>query len=342
MPRQPLLFAALLVSMLVSPAGATSGADAPPAEAMTAFSVLPPGESGTYSASAQAQYEGDGNASDFGPHVDDQRGMYWSANRKSADFQKPTGTPVEPMTGIRIYRDSFGVPLIYGDNGYDVWFGAGYAAATDRLFEIDAVRRTARGTLAEIAGPSDVPADLQQRVLTYTDAEYDAMLARLSPAGQEAIKGYAAGVEARIQETKSDPSLLPAEYQVLTTTPADWTVEDTLAAGVYITRFVASQGGAEMDNVASLQQLEKKYGTKRGRRAFNALFPEDDPHAVTTVARSFSNVPKGDRSAPARTRDFRNAASYAEKLPLGLTAGPGTGNAPAPSLDLGLHGGSFA
>jgi len=337
-----MLFAALLVSVLVSPVGAASPADAPPAQAMSAFSVLPPGESGHYSSDAQAQYEADGNAEDFGTHVDDQREMYWSADRKSADFQQPTGTAVEPADGVRIYRDSFGVPLVYGDNGYDVWFGAGYAAATDRLFEIDAVRRTARGTLAELAGSSDVPADLQERTLTYTDAEYDAMLAGLSPQGQDAIKGYAAGVQARIEETKSDPSLLPAEYQVLTTTPADWTVNDTLAAGVYITRFVASQGGEEMANVASLQELEKKYGQSKGRRAFDALFPDDNPKAVTSVSQRFSNVPKGDRSAKARAEAFRRAAAYAEGLPLELTAGEGTGNAPAPSLDLGLHGGSFA
>jgi len=221
MRARPLLFAILLIGLLVSPATAQTAADAPPASALTAFSVLPPGESGEYSSSAQAQYEADGDASDFGPHVDDQREMYWSANRKSADFQQPTGTPVSPTDGVRIYRDSYGVPLVYGDSGYDVWFGAGYAAATDRLFEIDAVRRTARGTLAELAGASDVPADLQERTLTYTDAEYDDMLAGLSQDGQDAIKGYAAGVEARIKETQSDPTLLPAEYQVLSTTPAD-------------------------------------------------------------------------------------------------------------------------
>jgi acyl-homoserine lactone acylase PvdQ len=342
MRARPLLFAALLVAVLAPPAGAARTADAPPASDLTAFSVLPPGESGDYPASGQARYEVDGDAADFGPHVDDQREMYWSANRKSADFQQPTGTPMSPMDGVRIYRDAYGVPLVYGDNGYDVWFGAGYAAATDRLFEIDAVRRTARGTLAELAGPSDVPADVQQRTLTYTGAEYDDMLAGLSQAGQDAIKGYAAGVEARIKETQTNPTLLPAEYQVLSTTPADWTVEDTLAAGVYITRFVASQGGNEMDNVASLQELEKKYGKAKGRKAFLQLFPDDNPKAVTTVKQRFSNLPKGDRSAKARTRAFREAASYAEKLPLELASGVGTGNSPAPSLDLRLHGGSFA
>src|SRR5580765_7581369 len=101
-----LLVAAMLVALLAPPVGASTSADAPPAEGLTAFTILPPGESGYFSANAQAQYEADGNAADFGPHVDDQRGMYWSAARKSADFQKPTGTPVEPMTGVRIYRDT--------------------------------------------------------------------------------------------------------------------------------------------------------------------------------------------------------------------------------------------
>jgi hypothetical protein len=301
-----MLFAALLVSVLVSPAGAASPADAPPEQTMSAFSVLPPGESGHYSSDAQAQYEADGNAEDFGPHVDDQREMYWSSDRKSADFQQPTGTAVEPTDGVRIYRDSFGVPLVYGDNGYDVWFGAGYAAATDRLFEIDAVRRTARGTLAELAGASDVPADLQVRTLTYTDAEYDAMLAGLSPQGQDAIKGYAAGVQARIEETKSDPSLLPAEYQVLTTTPADWTVNDTLAAGVYITRFVASQGGEEMANVASLQELRRSTASPRADEPSTRSSPTTTPMR-SRASRSVS--PTSSRAIAQRRHGRRRSAA---------------------------------
>jgi penicillin G amidase len=331
------------LTLLATPTAAAPVADTPPPTNMSAFTVLPPGESGYFSADAQAQYEADGNPSDFGPHVDDQREMYWSFQRKPADFQPATGTPVEPQMGVRIYRDKWGVPLVYGDNGYDVWFGAGYAAATDRLFEIDAVRRSAEGTLAELAGPSDVPSDVEERTLTYTKAEYDAMLQRLSPAGQAAIKGYAAGVEARIKETQANPSLLPAEYQVLSTTPADWTVEDTIASGVYITRFVASQGGMEMDNVTSLQELEKKYDKARGRKAFQQLFPDDNPRAVTTITgKHFYNAPSSDRSAKARERNFLKAAAYAEKLPLDLATGVGTGNSAAPALNLRLHGGSFA
>ncbi|HET6817369.1 MAG TPA: penicillin acylase family protein [Mycobacteriales bacterium] len=362
------LAASFALAAVVSIAPHSTAADAPP-EHLRAQSLLPPGESGFFSVPAQAKYEADGDPSDFGPHVDDQRAPYWHYGSTDDDFQPPEGTPTEPRPGVRIYRDRYGVPLVYGDNGYDVWFGAGFAAASDRLFEIDAIRRTARGTLAELTGPSGVPADLQERVLTYTNAEYDAMLARLSPAGRAAIRGYAAGVEARIQQVKSDPTLLPAEYAVLQATPADWTVEDTLASGVYITRDVAAQGGDEMANVASLRRLENKYGTAKGRRAFAALYPDDDPHAVTTIkGERFSNLAAAARTATAQARAYAKAVAYADGLPLDLTSGPGTGDAAVPSptpaspttahpVDAakfggvvkrleawrrGLHGGSFA
>jgi penicillin G amidase len=368
-PALTLPFAVLLaLAGVLSSTPRSTAADAPP-ERLHAQSLLPPGESGFFSVDAQAKYEADGDPSDFGPHVDDQRAPYWHYGSTNDDFQPPQGTPATPHTGVRIYRDRYGVPLIYGDNGYDVWWGAGFAAASDRLFEIDAIRRTARGTLAELTGPSGVPADLQERVLTYTNAEYDAMLARLSPAGRSAIRGYAAGVEARIQQVKTDPTLLPAEYVLLQTTPADWTVEDTLAAGVYITRDVAAQGGNEMDNVASLRRLEQKYGKSNGRKAFAALFPDDDPKAVTTIhGTRFSNLAPAARSAAAQAAAYAKAVVYADSLPLDLATGPGTGAAPAPSptpaspsarkpVDAakfrglvkrleswrrGLHGGSFA
>src|SRR3954471_4126827 len=154
MPSPALLLATagLVIAGLVAPTAGAAGTDAPPAEHLDAATVLPPGENGDFRTEEQAQYQADGDPSDFGPHVDDQRDMYWSSKSKSAAFQTPTGTPVEPKDGIRIYRDDAGVPLIYADSGEDVWYGAGYAAATDRLFEIDAIRRTARGTLAELTG----------------------------------------------------------------------------------------------------------------------------------------------------------------------------------------------
>ncbi|HEY1488486.1 MAG TPA: penicillin acylase family protein, partial [Micromonosporaceae bacterium] len=307
----------------------------PPASKLIAGSALPPGESGDFPITSQVKYELDHNPADFGAHVDDQRQLYWNAETKPAGFATPAGTPQVPHAGVRIYRDSYGVPLVYGTNGYDVWYGAGYAAATDRLFEMDAIRRTAEGTLAELTGPSQVPADLAERTITYTPGEYTRMYRHLSESGRRSIAGYSAGVEARIKQVRANPSSLPGEYVLLTSLPTNWSINDSMACGVYMTRSIAAQGGLEMSNVAMLKALEEKYGRHAGDRVFQSLFAADDPKAAVSIhGRRFSNLPKGQRSAAAQRRAFAHAAKWARNLPASLTAGPGTGNAPIPGPPL--------
>jgi penicillin amidase len=312
--------------------GNATAAPRPPAERLVARSANPPGENGNFQITDQVPYTLDGDPADFGPHVDDQRAMYWSNQTKPANFATPTGTPATPRAGVRIYRDSFGVPLIYGKNGYDVWYGAGFAAATDRLFEMDAIRRLGEGRLAELTGPKTVPADLQERIVTYTNHEYQHMFKALPKAGRQAIRGYAAGAQARIAQVRANPALLPGEYVLLSSAPQRWTIKDTMAAGVYITRNIASQGGLEMANVAILHQLEHKFGKANGRQIFLDLFPDEEPHAIVSITgRRFSNVARGDRSAADQARDARRAMAYAEHLPLSLAFGAGTGNSAAPA-----------
>jgi penicillin amidase len=323
---------------------ATSASEAShhaPAEQLTARSALPPGENGDFPIADQATYTVNNKASDFGPHVDDQRAMYSDFKTKPDNFVAPTGTPDVPKTGVRIYRDSAGVPLIYGSNGYNVWYGAGYAAATDRLFEMDAIRRTAEGRLGELTGSGAVPADLAERIVTYTSREYTRMFHHLSKRGQQAIAGYAAGVEQRIKQVRANPTLLPGEYVLLSSLPANWTVNDTMAAGVFLTRDIASQGGGEITNVKTLRELETKYGAAKGRAIFSDLFPDDDAKAAVTVSgRSFHNLPKGDRSPTDQRRDADRAMSYATSIPLSLASGPGTGDSATPSgaLNASLRG----
>ncbi|MBV9870829.1 MAG: penicillin acylase family protein [Frankiaceae bacterium] len=329
--------AAMSVLSFVAPTSAATHSAAaakpphPPAERLAARTALPPGESGQFAITDLFQYTVDGNPEDYGPHVDDQREMYWNNKTKDANFAKPKGTPATPKAGVRIYRDSYDVPLIYGKNGYDVWYGAGYAAATDRLFEMDAIRRLGEGRLAELTGTGAVPADLQERILTYTHREYRHMFRELPKPGREAIRGYAAGTQKRIEEVRAAPDELPGEYVLLSMLPAKWTVEDSMAAGVFITRNIASQGGLEMANVAILLELEQKFGKVNGRQLYADLFPDDEANAAVTIhGRHFSNLAKGDRSPAAMARNALTAMKYAEHIPLGVALGPGTGDSPAP------------
>ncbi|HWH30020.1 MAG TPA: penicillin acylase family protein [Mycobacteriales bacterium] len=267
----PLLLVPLLsVPFTASPALA---ADVPPAQPAEIGTALPPGNSGFFSVEGQARGTATGDPGDYGEHVDDQREMFWGGEYKDGRFTPPTGTPQTPRDGVRIYEDDKGVPVVYGDTAYDVWFGAGYAAGQQRLFLADAVRRLGRGTFAELVGPSGVPDDALTRTVTYSQADYDRMFAALPAESREVVEGYAAGLDAWIRHVRTTPSDLPAEYVLLSSLPERWTVTDTLAAGVLITRTVASAGGNEFDHVDTLRDLG----------GLDALDPADaDPPVLPT------------------------------------------------------------
>ncbi|MDX6224400.1 MAG: penicillin amidase [Frankiales bacterium] len=323
----PPLLACLLLALAV-PARAD---DAPPPQQLRAINALPPGESGFVSVPAQAQGMVSGKPSDYGPHIDDQRELFWSQHHKAGGFETPTGTPETPHDGVRIYRGAYGVPLVYGDTGADVWWGAGYAAGQDRLFLADAIRRLGRGTFGELGGPSYVPDDVRVRVGAYTDAEYQQMFDALPQESRDAIQAYSDGINAWISKVQLDPQLLPAEYAVLTSVPTSWTPIDSMAAGVYITRFVASAGLLEPEPLTLLRPLVQAYGHDEGLNAFADLSWQQDTKATTTIPASsgvFDNdaVPEGQRDVV-----FRSRADYALGLPADLDEGPGTGAYPVPA-----------
>jgi hypothetical protein len=66
---------------------------------------------------------------------------------------------------VRIQRDRWGIAHVHAESDRDVFFGFGYATAQDRLFQLDWLRRTARGRLAEILGPEAIESDLLYRTI---------------------------------------------------------------------------------------------------------------------------------------------------------------------------------
>src|ERR671912_1050654 len=64
---------------------------------------------------------------------------------------------------VKILRDEYGVPHVYGSTLESVWFGVGYAQGQDRLWQAEMLRRTATGTAAEIQGLSAVESDVMAR-----------------------------------------------------------------------------------------------------------------------------------------------------------------------------------
>lgn len=299
---------------------------------LKAETALPPGQSGFVSAAGQAQGAASNDPADYGPHLDDQRLLYWGFKAKPGALGTKPGTPTMPKAGVQVYRDAFGVPIVYADKLTDLWFGVGYSIAQDRLFLMDAVRRMGQGNFAELTGCGGVPADLQQRTVGYTAAEYTRFFEALTQDAKDAVTGYVAGANAWVAQIANNPNSLPAEYGLLTAQPQPFTVQDVLASGVFITRFVAAEGGQEWQNIAMLKTLTARYGSPRaGKDAFQDLIWQDDPKAAVSVPvgeGSFSNHPM-----PAEGRDavFERMADWAVTLPESIRRGDGTGHSTAPA-----------
>src|SRR5215467_1312510 len=75
------------------------------------------------------------------------------------------------LKGLRdnvvIRRDDRGIPYIEAKNYEDLFFAQGYATASDRLWQMDLLRRTARGELAEVLGSAALEQDKQHRTLGF-------------------------------------------------------------------------------------------------------------------------------------------------------------------------------
>ncbi|MFL5780933.1 MAG: penicillin acylase family protein [Thermoleophilaceae bacterium] len=315
---------------LLAPAAAT-------ARVHRAEDILPPGQSGYVSISGVASGTGS-------PHLKDQLPLFFKHRFKPDMFYLPAASTQSPRAGVTIRRDKFGVPDVRGKTTDDVWFGAGYAVAQDRLFQLELFRRATTGHLAEILGKSYVPMDTQIRRDFYTQPERAAQLAALPAPLRARFKSMADGINAYIAEVRSHPNEMPGEFAAVgePSGPADWKVDDSVAIGIYLARTVPSDDGEELNNVRALRSF--------GPGLFNKLLPIRDKHQIVTVPRSSGRFP----AQPRRTRKQERAAyvrsrTFALSLPLPETDSANTGGGGGAAAEarrlpligaLGHHGGS--
>ncbi len=132
---------------------------------------------------------------------------------------KGAGAPIE------IIEDVLGVPHVRAQSIHDAYFGQGYLVARDRLFQIDLEYRRELGRLAEAFGSGFVAADTAARLFHYR-GDIDAELAMVPPAVLDGVRGYVAGINARIAELAADPTLLPLEYGIMKLLPLRWDLRD--------------------------------------------------------------------------------------------------------------------
>jgi penicillin amidase len=178
-----------------------------------------------------------------------------------------------PEHPIRIARDADDVPVIIAQDGEDAAFGLGFVHAQERLFQMEVMRRTGAGRLAEIFGPEAVAIDRQMRVLAlYRAAE--AEIPFLSPATRRVLRAYAAGVNAAIAARRG---ALPPEFLLLGFSPEPWHIADSLVWG----KLMALELEGDYRGALLRAQLARTISAAD----LAILYPHYPPQAPTTLAR---------------------------------------------------------
>ena len=157
--------------------------------------------------------------------------IHWACARAST-VATPAKSSTLQLAGLRgavtVRRDERGIPYIEATNQEDLYFAQGYVAASDRLWQMDLLRRTASGELAEILGSSALEEDKRRRLFGFA-ALAKQMADRLSPQVGATLEAYARGVNAFIESL--DNTSLPAEFRALRYKPRLWRPADSLIIG---------------------------------------------------------------------------------------------------------------
>ncbi|WP_077048774.1 penicillin acylase family protein [Pseudomonas sp. KK4] len=131
---------------------------------------------------------------------------------------------------VTVRYDERGVPHIRAENEPDLYRALGYVHAQDRLFQMEVLRRLARGELAEVLGPKLLDTDKLMRSLRIRErAEtYLANLDKQSPTFI-AMQAYLDGIN-----QYQDSHAKPVEFDVLGIQKRPFTAQDTISIAGYM------------------------------------------------------------------------------------------------------------
>ena len=161
----------------------------------------------------------------------------------------------ELSAAVNVRYDERGVPHIQAHNELDAYRALGYVHAQDRLFQMEIMRRLARGELAEIFGADAVKFDRLFRTLRlYQHAQqYAQKLDPLSPPVQ-ALQAYLNGIN-QFQEQGA----APLEFDLLNIAPRPYTIEDTISIAGYLAYSFAAAFRTEPTLSYIRQELGEQY-----------------------------------------------------------------------------------
>jgi penicillin amidase len=124
---------------------------------------------------------------------------------------------------VRVERDSYGVPMVRARSRADVAYAVGYLHAQERYFQMDLLRRSGAGELAELFGPKVLPDDRRVRLHRFR-ARAEQAVAAMPAEDRVILDRYVAGVNEGLAALRSRPF----EYVLVGQAPQPWKAADSL------------------------------------------------------------------------------------------------------------------
>ncbi|HVF86622.1 MAG TPA: penicillin acylase family protein [Pyrinomonadaceae bacterium] len=200
-----------------------------------------------------------------------------ASGRQSSGAQNIKSSGEVKIDGLRdrvvVRRDERGIPYIEAANESDLYFAQGYVTASDRLWQMDLLRRTARGELSEIFGKIVLEEDKRRRTYGFANVA-EATVAHAPAEVRAALEAYARGVNAYVASLT--PETLPSEFRILKYTPRPWTIVDSIVVG--------KNFAEALSNTWRLDVMREKFAGLPAEKR-RAIFPVASAGDVLVVGR---------------------------------------------------------
>jgi acyl-homoserine lactone acylase PvdQ len=255
----------------------------------TARNIIPSGQWGGVPPLPQADSQAklyDGLTPLFDKVSNKDLNHYFKSEKLGTKGQGPLTRERVPRKGVRIIRDRFNVPHIYGKTNDDVTWGAGWALGHDRELLLEQARYNAR--VAVVDAPGETAIDLIVGLKTFVPS---AQTEREVQKEVDKLKRYGKAGRALLHDIDLFVKGINAYYKKSGAKHKPWTRRDVIALNAVKSELFGEGGGAEVEASELLSGLQTRLGADRGFSVWNDLRQRQDPETPVSIPGNFPYAP---------------------------------------------------
>ncbi|MBF0500223.1 MAG: penicillin acylase family protein [Candidatus Riflebacteria bacterium] len=188
-----------------------------------------------------------------------------------------------PNEVVQIRRDAVGAAHIVASSTEGAYWGFGYITARDRMMQLELLRRSVKGKLSELFGPSFLETDFTSRRDGVSLEELKTGRDRAPMEFRRALSAFTAGINRAIKDAREHRFAIDPGFAALGIAPESFDEIDILElfAGTMAVRY--NDFTQELDNLHMLGSLVKKFGARTASNIFEDVVFYQDPQVYTTL-----------------------------------------------------------